>query len=43
MEGLEYADGTATLWLDSDGILYWIDDVRNSGDGCYFKKSSGIY
>lgn len=43
MEGLEYADGTATLWLDSDGILYWIDDVRNSGDSCYFKKSSGIY
>ena len=43
IEGLEYADGTATLWLDSEGILYWNDDVRDSGDSCYFKKSSGIY
>ena len=42
MEGVEYVDGTATLRLESDGILYWIDDVSNSGDGCCFKKSSGI-
>lgn len=40
---LEYTDGTAILWMDLDGTVYWIDEVENSGETCWFVKSSGAY
>ncbi len=40
---LEYTDGTAILWMDLDGTVYWIDEVENCGETCWFVKSSGTY
>ena len=36
--GTEYVDGTATLWIDSEGILHWEDNVLNEGAECLFEK-----
>lgn len=36
--GTEYVDGTATLWIDSEGILHWEDNVLNEGAECLFEN-----
>lgn len=37
----EYDDGYGSLYIGSDGFLYWNDERDNAGAECYFEKIDG--